>query len=66
MSHIDEDTPAHLRAAFAGDVSAVEAWLSRGGDVNQGGDWDGSLPSNAILGSQTQMYEFYRARRAVR
>ena len=64
MSHIDEDTPAHLRAAFAGDVSAVEAWLSGGGDVNQDGDWDGSLLSNAILGSQTQMYEFLLERGA--
>ena len=64
MSHFDEDTPAHLRAAFAGDVSAVEAWLSDGGDVNQDGGWDGSLLSNAIIGSQTQMYEYLLERGA--
>ena len=64
MSHFDGDTPAHLRAAFAGDVSAVEAWLSGGGDVNQDGGWDGSLLSNAIVGSQTQMYDYLLARGA--
>ena len=45
-------------------MSAVEAWLSGGGDVNHDGDWDGSLLSNAILGSQTQMCEYLLERGA--
>ena len=64
-----EGKPAHLRAAFAGDVSAVEAWLSGGGDINQAPavqqyDFYGSLLSAAIVGSQTQMREFLLARGA--
>ena len=64
MSHFDEDTPAHLRAALSGDLSTVEAWLAGGGDVNQNDYWFGSLLSAAIVGSQTQMREYLVARGA--
>ena len=69
MSDEEGEKPAHLRAALAGDVSAVEAWLSDGGDVNlapsvQQYDPYGSLLSAAILGRQTQMREYLVARGA--
>ena len=64
MSNNYQGAPAHVQAAFAGDVGAVEAWISGGGDVNQHSYWFGSLLSAAIVGSQTQMREFLLERGA--
>ena len=62
----EEDFAEARGAARRGDVSAVEAWLSRGVDVNREYVYGPSktLLSAAILGRQTQMCEYLVARGA--
>jgi hypothetical protein len=63
-----EVTIVHARrAARNGDLSAVEAWLSQGGDVNTNNaplGYSSTLLTFAILGRQTQMCEYLLARGA--
>ena len=63
-----EVTIVHARrAARNGDLSAVEAWLSQGGDINSDRNDLGrssTLLSAAIVGSQTQICEYLLARGA--
>ena len=62
----EEDFHDARIAARRGDVSTVEAWLSRGVDVNRESSYARSetLLSAAILGCQTQMCEYLVARGA--
>ena len=62
----EEDFAEARGAARRGEVSAVEAWLSRGVDVNREYVYGPSktLLSAAILGRQTQMCEYLVARGA--